>query len=375
MAFVPGYKHDIFISYAREDNQPHSGIAQGWVSTLVKDLQEMLALKLGSNEFSLWIEDEFGYQGINYLPNEERLRHKIAELQEQWGLFSKRLSRLERARIQETRVDEKMRLEDQINDTRAEREQVEQELSSLENQLTQEAGNEADAVEAGTDDSDIPGRKPVDLPQGYIRCQYDLALEAHKPILQWRAPELNVDEIQDAKHRDFLQFHTVRGDIGIEGLKAEIVKKTKNLKEQASAPDETDSTRGKLVFIDADVSDSPLCDRIRRLLDEEEQIEYIQFEDLAHQESSVREAFEGWIVDCDALMVMYGQVDFSWLNQVFRNVRRIVWNREHPLSAYVVCEPSPEQKQLLRMKIRGLRTLEYGSCSDEQKLREFINSL
>jgi hypothetical protein len=230
--------------------------------------------------------------------------------------------------------------------------------------------------------SDIPGRKPVDLPQGYIRCQHDLALEAHKPILQWRAPELNVDEIQDAKHRDFLQFHTVRGDIGIEGLKAEIVKGVKNLKEQASAPDETDSPRGKWVFINADVSDLPLCDRILRVLDEEEQIGYIQIEDLvhqiedlAHQKSSVRKASEKCIKDCAALMVMYGQVDIDWLTQVFSNVCRIGWTRRYPLSVYVVCDPSPEQKQLVRMKFPWLRTLEYGSCSDEQKLHEFINSL
>ena len=47
MAFVPGYKHDVFVSYAPVDDQPHPGIDEGWVTTLLKGLKIELDQRLG----------------------------------------------------------------------------------------------------------------------------------------------------------------------------------------------------------------------------------------------------------------------------------------------------------------------------------------
>ena len=35
MAFVPNYKHDIFVSYAHVDDEPFPGADKGWVTTLL----------------------------------------------------------------------------------------------------------------------------------------------------------------------------------------------------------------------------------------------------------------------------------------------------------------------------------------------------
>ena len=57
MALVPGYRHDIFVSYAHVDNQPDTGVAEGWVSTLVEGLRRRLDAKLGRREaYSLWMD-------------------------------------------------------------------------------------------------------------------------------------------------------------------------------------------------------------------------------------------------------------------------------------------------------------------------------
>jgi|SRR3990172_466323 len=59
-AFVPGYDHDIFISYAWVDNKPLFDIdnqSYGWVSCFVDALEKNLAAKLGrANLFSLWMD-------------------------------------------------------------------------------------------------------------------------------------------------------------------------------------------------------------------------------------------------------------------------------------------------------------------------------
>jgi hypothetical protein len=58
-ALVPGYLHDIFVSYARVDNQPLPGTDKGWVTTLVNGLKNLLGQKLGRiDAYSLWMDYE-----------------------------------------------------------------------------------------------------------------------------------------------------------------------------------------------------------------------------------------------------------------------------------------------------------------------------
>jgi hypothetical protein len=55
--FVPGFEHDIFISYAQVDNEPVFGTEKGWVSSLADGLRILLARKLGrADAFSLWMD-------------------------------------------------------------------------------------------------------------------------------------------------------------------------------------------------------------------------------------------------------------------------------------------------------------------------------
>ena len=54
MVFVPGYEHDIFVSYAHVDDQPLPGAEQGWITTLIDGLKNRLGANLGRmNAYSL----------------------------------------------------------------------------------------------------------------------------------------------------------------------------------------------------------------------------------------------------------------------------------------------------------------------------------
>jgi TIR domain len=66
-SYVPSYEHDIFISYAHIDNEPLFGAQEGWVTTLVNNLKNLLGVKLGCVEvgkaeavkkevYSLWMD-------------------------------------------------------------------------------------------------------------------------------------------------------------------------------------------------------------------------------------------------------------------------------------------------------------------------------
>lgn len=56
MAFVPGYQHDVFVSYANTDDVPIDGTV-GWVSRFVRNLQNLLAQRLGrADAYSIWMD-------------------------------------------------------------------------------------------------------------------------------------------------------------------------------------------------------------------------------------------------------------------------------------------------------------------------------
>jgi len=57
-AFVTGYRHDIFVSYAHVDDEPMFGAPRGWVSNLVRNLERQLATKLGRKYAPPWMDHE-----------------------------------------------------------------------------------------------------------------------------------------------------------------------------------------------------------------------------------------------------------------------------------------------------------------------------
>ncbi len=58
-AFVPGYTHDIFVSYAYIDDKPAPGMDEGWVTTFIKGLKDTLARRFGAEGiYKLWIDPE-----------------------------------------------------------------------------------------------------------------------------------------------------------------------------------------------------------------------------------------------------------------------------------------------------------------------------
>jgi len=66
MAFAPGFKHDVFVSYAMVDDTPPPDLDDGWVYTFTRNLQQQLARRLGrSDAYSLWMDR------ANLHPNED----------------------------------------------------------------------------------------------------------------------------------------------------------------------------------------------------------------------------------------------------------------------------------------------------------------
>ena len=56
MALLPGYWHDIFVSYAHNDNQPLVSGEEGWGRTLINLLRVRTIERIGSNALDIWMD-------------------------------------------------------------------------------------------------------------------------------------------------------------------------------------------------------------------------------------------------------------------------------------------------------------------------------
>ncbi len=480
--FVPGHKHDIFVSYAHIDNKPAHGVKEGWVTTLIQGLKTELARRLGQENFSLWIDHKLA--GNVPITSEimENLRDSATLIvvlsqgylastwcQQEKGDFLRAVQERCRAhsRVFVIEVDEserppefgnlrgyrffkqlpgkrypqvlgwpEPRLEDQeyydmINELSYE---LADELRRLKDASTK-SSNETTSTTFETSDtseisnttiflaevtgdlyhlreavkryllqnkfhvlpkinysldktyqnaacedlaksdlfvqllSDVPDKTSPELPQGYVRCQYELAKDMGKPILQWRSPKLPIDDAQDVEHRDLLQSYTVFA-VGIEEFKAEIIKKAVFQKKTSVAGDNL----GCMIFLDANAhEDATLVNTISELLTQFQVGYFLPLQSELPSEN--QKAFEEHILNSDALMIVYGKVSVYWVNNQLIQIRKILLAHTHNIQTFAVFIGPPEEKPPLPFNFPGLQIIECRNHLDRQKLIEFIKSI
>jgi TIR domain len=215
--------------------------------------------------------------------------------------------------------------------------------------------------------SGTPGKKPVDLPQGYPKYQLELATVAGKPILQWRSPTLDVAAVEDEAHRAVLEAATVQAE-GLEDFKQEI---RRRLFERPQPP--TQPRPNAFVFVNMESADRPLAEEVCDILDRSG-AEYalpIQSSDPAEN----RRDLEQNLAECDALIVVYGATTVTWVRRQLIETRKALASRQRPLRALGVFEGPPDPKDRLDMKFQNMRILNCRKGVSEAELKRFLDSV
>lgn len=478
MAYVSGYKHDIFVSYARVNDQPVLDAKTGWVTTFVKTLQNFLAQKLGRpDSFSLWMDPQLagnvaitpeimqelresaillmfwspGYLASYWCQKEQNhfltlvrncpnsriflveldaleLTERPEELRDILGYrfwVSDRQEKSERV-LDPTRDSDRDRYLDMLNAL------VTDLTAQLQTMRTQDTPNQSSDVQTTmatlaepkatvflanvTDDlyfirqdvkqylqqanlkvlpdtayslegqafqqamrhdlaqsdvfvqllSAVTGPKPPDVPRGFVCCRYELAVEAQIPILQWRPPDLDLTTVQDIDIKTLLEGETVFEE-DIEDFKPRI--------EEATVPPTRPhlGVQTPLVFINRETVDASLAARIAELIEKFNLGYAFPLQSLEPSEN--REAFEQFVLDCDGLIIVYGNCTIKWVNDQFWAIRKIAWQRKQPFVAYAVYDGPPPDKPPINFKFPGMHILDCRNCLDERKLQTFIELL
>ena len=215
--------------------------------------------------------------------------------------------------------------------------------------------------------SEVSGKKPPDLPQGYASLQLELAKAAGKGILQWHRPGLDLCAVEDLDQRILLEAETVRAE-GIEEFKSAIQKRLFAV--TAPAPAQHLST---FVFVNMETPDRPVAERVCSLLDRHGAGYSLPARTGDPAEN--RRDMEQNLLNCDAAIVVYGITTANWVRSQLLEFRKIIAKREKPLQALAVFEAPPEEKDSIDLKLPNMQVWDFRKGFDENVLKGFLNGV
>jgi hypothetical protein len=206
-------------------------------------------------------------------------------------------------------------------------------------------------------------KRPPDLPLGYDRLQFEHALARGLPILQWLRPDFDPAGVTDREHAKLLAGENVLR-MGFEGFKAEIVKRV------GKPPAPPQSGEQQFIFINADGSDIELAEDLRRELKSANLSAAIPV--LQGSSEDVRLDLEENIVECDALVMVYGEATPVWVRGQLRLYSKLKHRRKEPLKALALYLGPPEAKPDIGMDLPEVKKIDYREGAAAESVRQFL---
>jgi hypothetical protein len=127
------------------------------------------------------------------------------------------------------------------------------------------------------------------------------------------------------------------------------------------------------VFVDWESEDSRLADQVCEAL-KQYGAGYV-LPERRGTAAQIRQELERNLVECDAMIVVYGASDRGWVDEQLRQCRKAISKRERPLQAVAVFEGPPEQKERLNVNLPKMFTIDCRRGLDQVALNTFLTGL
>lgn len=221
-----------------------------------------------------------------------------------------------------------------------------------------------------------PGKKPADLPKGYLQLQYECAVKAGVPIFQWRNLLIDISAIEDEDHLALVNGEKVRAE-GFEEFKLavkEYVLKAPPVKPFRASQSSMNPTSdlNTLVFVNMETSDRPLAEKVCCEL-KRHGIGYSL--PLLHGEASeIRSDLEANLVDSNGIIIIYGCSTVAWVRRQLLECRKMLSKREKPIQAFAIFEGPPEEKCPIDLMLPNLQLLDMKKGIDDEHLDHEISA-
>jgi serine/threonine protein kinase len=219
----------------------------------------------------------------------------------------------------------------------------------------------------------VAGKKPPGATSSYPALQYECATVAGKPILQWRDPMLDPSGIVDAAHRSLVTGSEVQA-MDIEQFKRQILTQAQREMEKRQAEDQHQlPTDAAFVFVDVGREDQKVVEELCEILDQSGCAYALPVWE--GQPDEIRKDLEANLIDCDGLIVVYGDIPEPWVREQLRLWRRTLHLRQKPLQGLAVYDGPPPEKPRLGMKLPKMQVIECRHGVQKEKVRNFLSGL
>jgi hypothetical protein len=207
------------------------------------------------------------------------------------------------------------------------------------------------------------GRRMDEAPRGYPWLQYERALKANVPILQWRSPELDM-AILERPYRDLLELETVHA-MSITQFAQETLRRVdEKLSVSAVEP--------RSVFIDHDRRDEHTA---RKIVDALCQHMDVAVPAYAGGSKAVREDRQKKMLEAESVVFLYGDVKPTWIDAELNAYRAIRAERPQPARKQIVLESPPGPKSPPSVRLKGMETLLAHEGVDEGVIDRLMSKL
>ncbi len=220
--------------------------------------------------------------------------------------------------------------------------------------------------------SAFPGKRPPDLPQGYVRAQYDRALAAETPVVQWRDSKLDLAAVEDSAQRALLEGDTVMA-ASTDELQREVVRQLEAAAGSATAGSAAGDSVDGLVFINAEAEDMEIASELCSALEARGLACALPLP--GGTPAQVREDLEQNLMFCDGLVIVHGVTPSRWVRDQLLLLRKVAWKRETPVRALAIYQGPPAEKEPLRFSYPGLMTLQGSSGLGSEVLAPLFTAL
>jgi len=466
MSFVPGYEHDIFISYASVDDRPPVNVANGWVTTLLTELERVLAEELGrSGSANIWMDYQLGSNDVltptllnaidrsatllvilspGYMASEwcarernaflSRAREINAQGKGQIFLVEKKpiawddkpeeirdikgtpfwvkekdrphtlgdptpraeetdyyrrvndlardladqLKRKAKAanehRIEPAADTEQVLLAEVTDDLADKREEVrrylqQQGIGVIDRYYPSNPVEYRSQLQADLQTStvfvqllsELAGRRPPGVDNGFPCLQFEIARTHDVRILQWHPTELSVDGMDEGPQKDLLLQPTVISE-PFEQFKARVAEAARKQPDQ-DKPLSSES----LVFLNYSNDDEDLALKIQDWV-EAQGVGYVLPMTSGRPEEN-REALKTNVQESDAMMILHGKAAESWVRGQLLQFRKLKGGHKKGLAVF---EGPPPDKPTVGMKLPGMQILDCRDNIDWNQIKGFL---
>lgn len=205
------------------------------------------------------------------------------------------------------------------------------------------------------------GRKPPDLPEGYIHYQFNTAEKSGKPMMLWAHPDIDVSALSDPGQIEMFSSAALVVS-GLESFKSEVsdrFAKTRATQKQM---------HGEMVYIGAEKADLDIAKQLQNELHSRQfPVALPTFEGSAEE---IRQDLEENLMDSSTLVFIHGSAPVNWVRGNLRRLHKLLALRQEPPQTVAYLKAPPPKDSDIGVVLPYLHTID---CSDVINIDELID--